>query len=89
MMRPSGAGRSANLQRAAGHHRDSRYGRIVRRAEANCDAGPQDPTLPVTAVLRGLAVHGRRGQVRHAEGNHSRLPGIVNGDYDHLPEQAF
>ena len=32
---------------------------------------------------------GSPGQVRVAEGHHPRLQEIVDGEYDHLPEQAF
>ena len=50
---PPGAGGPAALQGAAGHHRHPRPRRAVRGGPGHRDAGPQDPAVPVAAVLRG------------------------------------
>ena len=50
-------GMSAALQGSAGHHRDSRHRRAVRRRQADRGARPQDPEVPLAAVPRGRAVH--------------------------------
>jgi F-type H+-transporting ATPase subunit beta len=52
-------------------------------------ARAQDPALPVAALPRGRSVHRLAGQVRAAEGNHPGFKMIVDGECDHLPEQAF
>ena len=43
--------------------------------QAYGDSGPEDPALPVPAVLRGLAVHRSGRQVRVPEGHHPRVQG--------------
>ena len=60
------AGRSAALQGAQGHHRDSRHGRALRRGQAGRLPGAKDPALPVAAVLRRRGVHRQPRQVRVA-----------------------
>ena len=67
-----GAAHPAALQGAAGHHRDPRHGRAVRRRQD--DRRPRAPhaALPVAAVRRRRAVHRHRGQVRQARG-HDRV----------------
>ena len=54
---PRGEAGAAALQGPAGHHRDSRHRRAVRRGQADGVARAQDPAVPVAAVLRGRAVH--------------------------------
>ncbi len=52
--------------------------------------GPQDPALPVAAVLRGRAVHRRPRPLREARRTRSKaFKEIVDGKHDDLPEQAF
>ena len=51
------AAHPADLQVAAGHHRDPGHGRAVGRGQAGGGAGAQDPALPVAAVPRGGSVH--------------------------------
>ena len=52
-------------------------------------AGTQDPALPVAALLRGGAVH-RPAREVHADRRDDRLvKALTEGEYDHLPEQAF
>ena len=62
----------AALQGPAGHHRHPRHRRAVRGRQADGVARPQDPAVPVAAVLRRRAVHRLQGQVRadrrHREG---------------------
>jgi len=50
---------------------------------------PQDPAFPVATVPRCGSVHRRSWQVRYPERHYQGFQGIVNGEYDHLPEQAF
>ena len=52
-------------------------------------AGAQDRALPVAAVLRRRAVHRPRGRVRPGRGDRARVPEIVDGKHDDLPERAF
>ena len=84
-----GAAGAAALQGAAGHHRHPRHGRAVGRGQARRGARAQDPALPVAAVPRRRGVHRLAGQVRDAQGHDRRFKMIVDGECDHLPEQAF
>src|SRR5436190_549634 len=61
-----GAVDPAALQGSSGHHRDPRHGRAVRRGQAHRGARPQDPALPVAAVLGGRAVHRPARPLRQA-----------------------
>ena len=61
--RQPGQGGAAALQGAAGHHRDPRDRRALRRGQGDRPAGATDRALPVAAVLRGHPVHGHRRQV--------------------------
>ena len=63
-----GQGDPAALQGAAGHHRDPRHRRALRRGQADRAARAQDRALPVAAVLRRRAVH------RHARASTCRSP---------------
>ena len=65
----------AALQGPAGHHRDPRHRRAVGRRQADGGPRPQDPALPVAAVLRRRAVHRHQGQVRADRGHGPRLQG--------------
>ena len=79
---------AADLQVAAGHHRDPRDGRAVRGGPADRRAGPQDPALPVAAVLCRRGVHRHPGALVNLEDTIKGFKGIVAGDYDDLPESA-
>ena len=63
---------AADLQRPAGHHRDSRHRRTERRSKTHRGAGAQNSALPVAAVPCGRAVYRRGGTLRqdcrHGEG---------------------
>ena len=72
---PHGEADSAALQGPAGHHRDSRHRRAVGRRQARGVARAQDPALPVAAVLRRVAVHRPRRQVRDDRRDHPGLQG--------------
>jgi ATP synthase F1 epsilon subunit len=50
---------------------------------------PQDPAFPVAAVPRGRSVHGQPGKFVPLKDTIRGFKAIVNGEYDHLPEQAF
>ena len=67
---------AAALPRAAGHHRDPRHRRALRRGPRAGSARAQDRALPVAAVPRRRAVH------RHARGvrGDRRHGALVQGD---------
>ena len=49
-----------------------------------------DPALqPNTAVLRGRSIHGSPGKYVSLKDTIRGFKGIMEGEYDHLPEQAF
>jgi len=73
--RPPRAGSAAAVQGAEGHHRHPGHGRAVGRGQADRGPRPQDPALPVTALLRGRAVHQLARQVRRAARHHPQLQG--------------
>ncbi len=51
--------------------------------------GAPDRAVPVAAVLRRRAVHRHPRLVHPARGDDRLLRKLCNGEYDHLPEQAF
>ena len=65
----------AALQGFAGHHRDSRYRRAVRRRPAQRFARPQDPEIPFSAVPRCRAVYRLQRQVRETRRRHQGVQG--------------
>ena len=69
------AGDPAALQGPAGHHRDPRHRRALRRGQAGRLARTEDPALPLAAELRRGAVHGHAGRVRQDRGHDQGLPG--------------
>ncbi len=69
-----GPGEPAALPRAAGHHRDPRNRRALRRGQAGRQPRPQARALPQPAVLRRLAVHGPRRRVRAGCRDGPRVP---------------
>ena len=69
------AARAADLQVAAGHHRDPRHGRAVGRGQADRRAGAQDPALPVAAVPCRRGVHRHARRVRQPRGHDQGLQG--------------
>ena len=69
---PQRAASAAALQGAAGHHRHSRYGRVVRRRQAAGGPGPQDRAVLVPADVRGGSVYRPAGQVRAGPGDGAR-----------------
>ena len=53
-------------------------------------ARPQDPAVPLAAVLRGGAVHRRSpGKYTPIDETIASFKALCEGEYDHLPEQAF
>ncbi len=64
-----------SYKRPAGHYRDSGYRRAQRRPEANGLACPQDPEVPLAALLRGRAVYWFAGTVRQNRRHRAELPG--------------
>jgi ATP synthase F1 beta subunit len=67
------AGHAAALQGTARHHRHPRHGRTGPGRQARRRPRPQDPALPLAALLRRRSVHRFPRQVRAAQGNHPRL----------------
>ena len=61
---PVGEEDSADLQRSAGHHRDSGHRRTERRPEDQRGASAKDSTLPLATVPCGRAVHRFAGTLR-------------------------
>jgi F-type H+-transporting ATPase subunit beta len=79
----------AALQGTEGHHRDPRHGRAVGRRQAPCSARARS-SASSRSRSRGRSVH------RLAPGKYVSLKDtirgfkmICDGEYDHLPEQAF
>ena len=68
-------GDPAALQGAAGHHRDPRHRRALRRGQADRPARAQDRALPLPAVLRRRRVHRHPGRVRADRGDDQGLRG--------------
>ncbi len=66
---------SADLQRSAGHHRDSRHRRTQRRSEGHRSPREKDSTLLVAAIPRGRAVHWSRRTLRQNRRHRKRLQG--------------
>ena len=56
-LRPPRAGGAPALPGAPGHHRHPRSRRALRGGQGHRGAGPQDPAVPLAAVLRGRGVH--------------------------------
>ena len=77
------------LQGPAGHHRDPRHGRALRRGQGRRAARPQDRALPVAAVLRRRGVHRPPGKYVKLEDTIRWFREILEGKHDELPEQAF
>ncbi len=48
-----------------------------------------NPALPVPAVLRGRSIHRFSGKYVSLKDTIRGFKGIMEGEYNHLPEQAF
>ena len=68
-VRPARAGDPPALQGAPGHHRHPRSRRALRRGQRHGGPGPQDPAVPVAAVLRGRGVHRPARHLRAGRGD--------------------
>ena len=73
--RPRGAEDPPEVQGAQRHHRHPRHGRALRGRQADGVARPQDPALPLAAVLRGRDLHRHARQVRRGQGHRAQLQG--------------
>ena len=71
--------RAAALQGPAGHHRDPRHRRAARRRQGDRRARAEAAAVPLAAVLRRLAVHRPRGQVRADRRDDPRVQGDHRG----------
>ena len=67
------AARTADLQVAAGHHRDPWDGRAVRGGQADRGAGPQDPAFSVATLLRRRSIHRHPRRLRQPRGHDQGL----------------
>ena len=81
---------AAALQGAAGHHRDPRHGRAVGRGQADACTG----RARSSASCRSPSTSPRCSPGRTARSSRCKdtirgFKGIIAGEYDHLPEQAF
>ena len=77
--RDARAAAAAALQGPAGHHRDPRHGRAVRRGQGRRHAGAQGRALPLAAVPRRRGLHRPPGQVRQARGHDPLVPRGARG----------
>ena len=66
---------AAALQGAAGHHRDPRHRRALRRGPPDGAARAQDRALPLTAVLRRRRIHRHARRLRADRRDDPWLPG--------------
>ena len=88
--RAAGAADLAALQGLAGHHRDPRHRRAVRRGQDRRWPRAQDRALPVAALLRRRAVHRLSGASTAVSRDTIRsFDELCDGKWDHLPEAAF
>ena len=67
----------AALQGAAGHHRDPRYRRALRRGQGHRRPGPADRAVPVAEHVRRRAVHRHPRLVRAGRGDDRRVQAAV------------
>jgi F-type H+-transporting ATPase subunit beta len=88
--RPAGQGDPAALQGPPGHHRDPRHRRAVREDKIVVNRARPHPAVPLAEHLRG------QGRSPASRARRSRCPEtieaftkIADGEYDHVPEQAF
>ena len=65
----------AALQGSAGHHRDSRDGRVIGRGQAGGGAGPPRRALPVAGDACGGDLHQHAGGLCAAQGDGARVQG--------------
>ena len=88
--RAAGQGDPAALQGPAGHHRDPRHRRAVRRGQDPRQPGPPDPAVPVAEHVRRQGVHRpRRARSSRSRRRSTPFKALAEGEYDHIPEQAF
>ena len=74
-----GEGDPPALQGAAGHHRDPRHRRALRRGQADRAARAQGRALPLPAVQRRRTVHRHPRRLRADRRDDPRLPGDHRG----------
>ena len=82
-------GDPAALQGPAGHHRDPRYRRALRRGQDPRQPCPSHPAVPEPEHVRGRGLHRPARIVRAGRGDHRVLQVAGRRQYDHIPEQAF
>ena len=88
--RPAHQADPAALQGAAGHHRDPRYRRALRRGQGHRRPGPPHRAVPVAEHVRGRAVHRHPRLVRPGRGDDRRVQAAVpTASSTSYPEQAF
>ncbi len=82
-------GDPAALQGPPGHHRHPRHRRALGRGQGRGRARPQDPALPLAAVLRRQAFTGQEGKYVRLDDTIKGFIEIIEGKHDELPEGAF
>ena len=84
------AGGAAALQGAAGHHRDPRHGRAVGRGQAHrVSARARSSASCRSRSTSPKVFTGQDGKIVPLKDTIRGFKGIIAGEYDHLPEQAF
>ena len=73
----------------AGHHRHSRHGRAVRRRQADVARARKIERFLSQPFHVAEVFTGSPGKLVDLADTIKGFKGLCNGDYDHLPEQAF
>ena len=76
---PCGSAHPPAVQGPSGYHCHPGDGRAQRGGQAHGGARPEDPALPLPAVLCRRGLYGTARQVYCPEGHHSRLQGDCRG----------
>ena len=87
--RPRGAADPPALPRTAGHHRDPRRRRALRRGQADRPPGAQDRELPLPADVRRRSLHRDPGPYVPIAETIRGFEEIMDGKHDDVPESAF
>ena len=89
--RPAGQGDPAALQGPAGHHRDPRYRRALRRGQDRSSTGPaaSSGSCRRRSSWPSSSPASTASSCRVERDDRRRSSGSREGEFDHLPEQAF
>jgi F-type H+-transporting ATPase subunit beta len=86
---PAASRRSCSATRSCRTSSPSSASTSCPRRTAHRQPGPQDPALPVTAVLRGRGLHRPEGIHVPTNDTVESFAALVEGELDDVPEQAF